>query len=200
MKLEHPRSQAGQDQFVGAVLDKRDGTFIEIGCSHPIELSNTYALEQELGWRGIMVDLDPNAIVACQRERISRAFWGDATKCDWPTILASFPPKDGWYDYLSLDVDEASYLALVNLMKANPRFRVITAEHDAYQRGDRLRVPMRELLRNAGYEIMAHDVHSNGCAFEDWHVHPEGADMVAAQKFFSYGMDWQDVLISGGVL
>jgi len=50
-------SQLGQD---GWVLEHKrtPGFFLEIGCFHPKDLSNTYALEQ-CGWNGISVDPFP---------------------------------------------------------------------------------------------------------------------------------------------
>jgi FkbM family methyltransferase len=36
--------------------DKRDGFFVDIGCAWPIKNSNTYYLENDLGWTGIGVD------------------------------------------------------------------------------------------------------------------------------------------------
>lgn len=40
--------------------DRRDGFFVDIGCSHPRRNSNTYYLEKHLGWTGIGVDGLPN--------------------------------------------------------------------------------------------------------------------------------------------
>jgi hypothetical protein len=50
-------SQAGQDLFVNAILNKNDGFFIEIGAYDPEYLSNSLMLE-ELGWNGICIDID----------------------------------------------------------------------------------------------------------------------------------------------
>ena len=52
-------SQALQDKFILNVLKKkRDGTFLELGGHHPININNTYILEKEFGWKGIMVEYD----------------------------------------------------------------------------------------------------------------------------------------------
>lgn len=36
--------------------DRRDGFFLDVGCSYPVRGSNTYYLEKHLGWTGIGVD------------------------------------------------------------------------------------------------------------------------------------------------
>ena len=52
--------QAQQDKFVLNMLNhKKDGLFLEIGSSHPIEFSNTFLLEKKYNWRGIMVEYNP---------------------------------------------------------------------------------------------------------------------------------------------
>lgn len=189
-------SQAGQDLFVAALLPHNEGTFIDIGCSHPTELSNTYALEQERGWRGVLMDSNLNSIGLCVRDRKSLPICADATNFDWTTTLQHLGKMP--IDYLSLDVDEWTHAALLNLLKAKPRFCVITIEHDQYQRGDRLRIPNRSILAAEGYDLIAADVHSNGCCFEDWWVARGLSER--ANKFRSVGFDWADVLKQGGAL
>ncbi|RPH51042.1 MAG: FkbM family methyltransferase [Desulfobacteraceae bacterium] len=51
------KAQMRQDLFVLAELDfKRDGFFVEFGATNGIRLSNTYLLEKEFGWRGILAE------------------------------------------------------------------------------------------------------------------------------------------------
>jgi hypothetical protein len=188
-------SQAGQDLAVFAMLgDKRAGTFVDIGCSHPIELSNTYALEQ-LGWRGWMLDSSPMAVALCGELRRSTTMCDDARTFDWSAV--NLPMI---VDYASVDVDEHTHAALLQLLKSGSRFRVMTVEHDHYQRGDRLRIPNRDALRAAGYELIAADVESAGCVFEDWLVDPHLVDMARVEPFRSTGLDWRAVLRKGGAL
>ena len=52
----------GQDAVVCAILnDKRDGFFVDVGATHEAdgEGSNTFTLEKELGWKGILVEPHP---------------------------------------------------------------------------------------------------------------------------------------------
>lgn len=39
--------------------DMRDGSFLDVGCWHAIQASNTYYLEKWLGWSGVAVDALP---------------------------------------------------------------------------------------------------------------------------------------------
>ncbi|MDA9981739.1 hypothetical protein N9H39_03180 [Gammaproteobacteria bacterium] len=58
--LQNFQSQAGQDRWVVETLKgKKNGFFLEIGASDGVNLSNTYALERELGWTGCCVEPNP---------------------------------------------------------------------------------------------------------------------------------------------
>jgi FkbM family methyltransferase len=51
------RSQQYQDVFALGVLDfKRDGFFVEFGATDGIELSNSFLMEKEFGWTGILAE------------------------------------------------------------------------------------------------------------------------------------------------
>ena len=55
--LTHSKSQNFQDIFVLSVLDfKEKGFFVEFGASNGIQLSNTYILEKNFGWNGILAE------------------------------------------------------------------------------------------------------------------------------------------------
>ena len=52
-------SQSGQDKFILSVLkNKKNGYFLEIGSNDPILINNTYILEKDYNWKGIMVEYD----------------------------------------------------------------------------------------------------------------------------------------------
>src|SRR5271166_34485 len=140
-------SQAGQDIFVREILgENKPRFFLDIGCAGE-QYSNTLALEQE-GWDGVLVD-SRNDALTCPRK--ARFICDDAKTVN----LDSLPQ---YIDYLSMDVDEACYEALLNLIKQGFRFGVLTVEHDAWRHGDMLRVPERKLLRACDYQLVQADV------------------------------------------
>src|ERR1035437_1182529 len=62
-------SQFGEDQLIWEYFgEKADGFFIEVGANHPIELSQTWLLEQH-GWHGLLVEPLPHC---CERLRAVR--------------------------------------------------------------------------------------------------------------------------------
>ena len=49
-------SQTGEDRFLHFLLDVAEkGTYVDVGCNHPIQKSNTLRLYQR-GWQGICID------------------------------------------------------------------------------------------------------------------------------------------------
>lgn len=55
--IRKSKSQIGQDLFVLSELGfKRTGYFVEFGATNGIDLSNSYLLEKEFGWNGILAE------------------------------------------------------------------------------------------------------------------------------------------------
>lgn len=66
--LGNSRSQIRQDLFVLSTLGfKRDGFFVEFGATNGVDLSNTWLLEREFGWSGILAEP-----ARCWRESLAR--------------------------------------------------------------------------------------------------------------------------------
>lgn len=186
MKFES-HSQAGQDRFALEMIGGR-GTFVDIGASEPVRLSNTFGLEQ-MGWSGLLVENDQVLVQRLRWERTGRVLEADATKVDWDREL----PGSILEDYLSLDVDEGSPEALERVLSGGPRFRCMTVEHDAYRFGDGWRVAMCEMLTRHGYEVLCSEVMHERMAFELWAVAPELVDMEKAGRFRRLGpVDWME--------
>ena len=64
-KIFFPRksySMFGEDLIINKIFKKKKkGTYVDVGCYHPIEGSNTYLLYKK-GWKGINIDLNKTSI------------------------------------------------------------------------------------------------------------------------------------------
>ncbi len=78
--LPNSRSQYRQDLFVLSVLDfKRNGFFVEFGATNGVDLSNTYLLEKQFGWHGILAEPSRHWHADLRRNRTSSI----ETDCVW---------------------------------------------------------------------------------------------------------------------
>ena len=184
-------SQSGQDLFVDRILQgKIEGTYLDIGANHPIELSNTYALERQAAWKGVLVERDPHCIELLRQQRTGLIWPVDALESDWKALT-------GVMDYLSLDCDENTAKILDNLMARSDvlRFRVLTVETDAYRFGPEVRDRIDLALKNAGYDVLCRNVRSSeGMIYESWAVDPKLVDMENAERFRSDGLKWSEII------
>lgn len=179
------RGQALQDQFIMTVLkQKRDGYFLEIGSNHPININNSYVLENDYGWKGIMVEYDPAFLPAYQTHRPNSIHViNDATKVDYKNIMDNnnFPNH---MDYLQIDL-EANNGSTINTLQLLDQqvfdtytFATVTFEHDIYHTNfDNTRMKSRYIFQKRGYVRVFSDVSNQGNPFEDWYVHPLLVDM-----------------------
>lgn len=159
-------SQAGQDQFVYDLLGP-NGTFLDIGASHPTEMSNTYGLEL-MGWRGICVEIEHSLCELLRQHRvpITKIEEADATKISYIGLTDM--------DYLSLDVDERTLEVLRRLPLNSARFKVITIEHDRWRRPQEYKDAIYSILTGHGYVRVKEDAYATkGYPMEDWFVAPE---------------------------
>lgn len=162
-------SQAGQDLLVRLLTDfSPSGYFVDIGCSHPVTINNTYALEQ-LGWNGILIDYDVNMIELCRQQRRAPAVLANLCQVSLRDVFTanSVPAV---IDYISFDVDQATEVALAGFPFDKYKFRIMTFEHDAYHKGPNLRYESRQIFQAAGYALLCADVKHEGLAYEDWYV------------------------------
>jgi len=187
-------SQSSQDLFViNTLKDKQGGSFLEIGANHPINHSNTYLLEENYGWRGIMVEYERTYEKEYKIHRPqSIIILDDARKVDYRKILDenSFP-KD--LDYLQVDLEVNNRSTLDTLEKLDEtifgtyRFATVTFEHDIYT-GDyfNTRQKSRELFDNQGYILVFPDVKvywdNKWSSYEDWYIHSDLIDADYVQK------------------
>ena len=65
-------SQLGEDRTLWWIFsEKQNGFYVDIGCNHPFNYSNTALLHVRNGWSGVNVDLDPRSIALFQEARPS---------------------------------------------------------------------------------------------------------------------------------
>lgn len=178
-------SQAGQDIFVRALTNrKNNGTFLEIGSNDPITHNNTYILENEHNYRGIMVEYDNSFETAYKIHRPNSLYIiNDAQKVNYKEILEnnSFPIE---IDYLQIDLDvnNSSTLNVLELLNNTVfdkyKFKTVTFEHDIYT-GNWFNTQeiSRNIFKERGYILVFPDVsvfwEGNYCKFEDWYVHKD---------------------------
>ena len=75
------KSQLFQDAFVAFIVgDLFDNTFLEFGATDGIELSNSYMLERNLGWTGVLAEPSPQWHLELKKNRPNTTI---ITDCIW---------------------------------------------------------------------------------------------------------------------
>ena len=177
--------QALQDKFVCEILKfKKNGFFLEIGSNDPIIINNTYVLEKELNWKGIMVEYQDKYLKDYKIHRQNSIHViDDATNVNYLELfLQNDVPKN--IDYLQIDLEAHNGSSLHVLEKLNNdvldkyKFATITFEHDIYHTNNYdIRKKSREILKQRGYIFVFQDLGGTNTPFEDWYVHPALVDM-----------------------
>jgi len=177
--------QAQQDKFVLNILkEKRAGYFLEIGSNDPIQINNTYILEKNYDWSGIMVEYDPTFLPLYNKHRPNSIhIINDATKIDYKNIfqINNVPSS---IDYLQIDLEAYNGSTIQTLQKLdtdifdNYTFATVTFEHDIYRTNNyNTRELSRTIFNKRGYVRVFNDVANGSNPFEDWYVHPTLVDM-----------------------
>lgn len=102
-------SQFGQDFFVTekGLVPKEGGLFLDIGCSHPIQSSNSYYFEKVCGYKGVAID--PLAIFEYEwsRERPNSIFINAFVSISNKDVdFAEISGNEGWEHALSGAADK----------------------------------------------------------------------------------------------
>ena len=188
----HPNGQACQDAFVLNVLKfKKKGYFLEIGANDAREISNTYKLETEYDWTGLMVDCESCYEDSYKQYRPkSKYAIANASTLDYKSLFETYEfPKNLDYLQIDLEVNNGSTIDtlvhLDNTLLDTYKFATVTFETDIY-RGDFFdtRARSRAIFEKRGYMRLYGDVKGTGSEnpFEDWYVHPDLVDMTYATK------------------
>lgn len=180
-------SQVGQDYFAYKILlenkDPYVGYFIDVASGDPVKGNNTYSLEKNYGWKGLLVDYNKDFEEHTKNKRKSVFLCEDAIKLNWLEKIKEYNmPKT--IDYLSFDLDDNSVSAICNIPFDEIEFKVMTVEHDSYRLGDFPKTTMRNILKEKGYQLVCEDVkeeHDNN--FEDWWVNPKYISQETIEKY-----------------
>lgn len=87
------QSQWGQDKWVCDLFNcKERGFFLDIGAYDGITISNTYFLEQKLGWFGILVEPNPAEFTKLKKTRFNKSEHACIAPQDGPVNLI----LNGW--------------------------------------------------------------------------------------------------------
>jgi hypothetical protein len=201
--LHNYNGQVLQDKFVVSILkNKQNGYFLEIGSNHPKLINNTYVLEKELNWKGIMIEYDQSWIPQYKLERPNSIYViNDATQINYDQLLKqNNAPKN--IDYLQIDLEVCNRSTLTTLEILNNtifneyKFATVTFEHDIYD-GDRFntRLASREIFLNRNYILVFQDVRNGINAFEDWYIYPDLVDMNYINKIKTdQSLDYHDIM------
>jgi hypothetical protein len=178
--MNNSQSQSGQDLFVLKLIKNKKPYFVDIGCWKPIEINNTFLLENN-GWSGVSIDiLDLTSEWSIIKTNFVKA---NALELDYTTLFnENNLPKI--IDYLTIDIegDGHRFLTLKKVLESDRDFKIITIEHDSYL-GDNYelneKIPQREILKKYGYKLICSDVSQEknpDLYYEDWWVNEKYFD------------------------
>jgi hypothetical protein len=177
--------QANQDKFVLHILkEKKNGYFLEIGSNHPITINNTYLLETQYEWKGIMIEYESSYFDLYKLHRPNSIHEiNDATKIHYKDLFErnNVPLS---IDYLQIDLEANNGSTIKTLEKLDDeimdtyKFATITFEHDIYHTNfENTRLKSRDIFDKRGYIRVFEDISNDGLPYEDWYVHPDLVDM-----------------------
>jgi len=182
-------SQECQDEFVYLLNNKQSGFYLDIGAGDGFmepNGGNTQYLE-EMGWDGILVEGREDYYLAGKDKRKGRfinAMIPNTTIYD--LLKDNGSPKT--IDYVSMDIDPLTIIALENFPFDEYEFKILTFEHDLYAdyvggihpnitQGSFIKQKIRsqEMLSHYGYRLLCEDVKAGFWykPFEDWWVNPK---------------------------
>jgi len=113
--LVESKSQNGQDLFALLSNDfKRNGVFIEFGAYDGVIFSNTYLLEKNFGWTGILIDPIPSHFESMKLNRKSKLIHGAITPNHQESVLIEELPASD----LSTFVNKRKMFRKIHQVKA----------------------------------------------------------------------------------
>lgn len=166
-------SQASQDVFAYYINNKiSDGFFLDLGCNEPFKYNNTALLEKN-GWKGILIDYNPDLVRLCQENRTNTCITADLKNSSLTDILKQHNSPIV-IDYISMDLDYDIALNSIKTLDFNLyKCKCLTFEHDYYSTKSDMMVKSREYLESVGLVIVCKNVQIfEDSSFEDWYIDP----------------------------
>jgi len=171
-------AQVCQDQFALTLIGK-NGYFLDLGAGwdHSGINSNTVLLEEN-DWSGICIEgHGPSHALRLEKAKqalVLNVFIPDTQIID--ILKNNNAPKI--IDYISVDIDPMSMIALNNFPFDEYEFKVMTFEHDSYRNGPEQKNQSHSLLTEKGYICLCNDIQvPEGMGetnyFEDWWINPK---------------------------
>ena len=198
-KLIKNFSQCFQDIFVLTVLNgKKEGTYLEIGSSHPIKINNTYLLEKQYGWSGIGIELNKEMSLVYSDLRQNPVLNLDALKFDYLSLYKYFPDKT--IDYLQIDIEPAQFN--LEVLKKIPfeffNIKVITFETDLYvsSENEHYAEQSRNYLQDKNFKLVKKNIKFNNHIFEDWYIHNDYFDHTNSICAFEENIDGNEIFFT----
>ena len=175
-----------QDKFIIHVLNnKKNGYFLDIGSGEAIFNNNTYLLETNFNWKGILVDNNSYFIMSYRSFRTNSIhIIDDARKIDYLKIFEenNFPRA---IDYLHIALEARNGSTIETLHKLEHevfdmyKFAIITFQHTACNPNcANTRIESRNILKKRGYICVFEDINNEfNFPYEDWYVNPDLVNM-----------------------
>jgi FkbM family methyltransferase len=194
-------SQVKQDRWVLEILKhKKNGYFLDIGAYDGIHFSNSYLLEEEFLWNGLLVEANPvnYNLLLNNRPRSININVAISDKCGITVINNSsmsskilsnnnqsnteieqitFKKLFEKYqvpttiDYMSLDIEGYESKALSQFPFHSHICLTITVEHNLYLDGNTNKINIQNILLNNNYTLIKENVSCDNNPFEDWYIH-----------------------------
>lgn len=180
-------SKEFQDVLVSTLLPD-PGFFLDIGMGDPISGNNTYYLEK-IGWKGFLFDQNGNDVSRANEIRSNLAVQCDAKNFNWSTFLKeNGAPKV--IDYISMDVDDANIEVIKNFPFDEYEVKIITFEHDKYNKGNFRKNAYSERMKDfPDYIFLLENAKITGLEWEDWIINKKHFDIANLKTFFKVSVE-----------
>ena len=188
-------SQAGQDLWVLDNLNyKKKGFFLDIGAYDGVKFSNSYLLEKDYEWDGLLIEAHPNSVEKIIKIRSNKCLnyaisnengkvyfesnEGTGSKVSNSGIEINSITLTSLFeiynvphiiDYMSLDIEGYEFKALEKFPFNTHKCLLLTVEHNLYCDGDKNKNKIKKILTENNYRIVKENVESEGKPFEDWY-------------------------------